>query len=147
VEIPPKTLKMPTEAGHRLYVKGRHLSYQRGRRNTPSSRISTGDNTGRASLRKLQRSGPAVPSSRSEPLLVLPRMHVSCCAHGDVHGIHDYDLANLQPRGQGTGKACDKWGERCVGWSGEGSIRRRSTRSTRYLRAFLHEGIIKTIRL
>ncbi|KAK4136465.1 ribosomal protein L35Ae [Trichocladium antarcticum] len=22
---------MPTEAGHRLYVKGRHLSYQRGR--------------------------------------------------------------------------------------------------------------------
>ncbi|KAB8302044.1 hypothetical protein EYC80_005496 [Monilinia laxa] len=25
---------MPTEAGHRLYVKGRHLSYQRGKRNT-----------------------------------------------------------------------------------------------------------------
>ncbi|KAK4129535.1 ribosomal protein L35Ae [Parathielavia appendiculata] len=25
---------MPSEAGHRLYVKGRHLSYQRGRRNT-----------------------------------------------------------------------------------------------------------------
>ncbi|KAG7293112.1 60S ribosomal protein L35B [Staphylotrichum longicolle] len=25
---------MPTEAGHRLYVKGRHLSYQRGRHNT-----------------------------------------------------------------------------------------------------------------
>jgi len=25
---------MGTEAGHRLYVKGRHLSYQRGKRNT-----------------------------------------------------------------------------------------------------------------
>ncbi|KKY15486.1 putative 60s ribosomal protein l33 [Phaeomoniella chlamydospora] len=25
---------MPTEAGHRLYVKGKHLSYQRGKRNT-----------------------------------------------------------------------------------------------------------------
>jgi len=25
---------MPSEAGHRLYVKGRHLSYQRGKRNT-----------------------------------------------------------------------------------------------------------------
>ncbi|TLS25823.1 hypothetical protein PpBr36_07699 [Pyricularia pennisetigena] len=25
------TIKMPTEAGHRLYVKGRHLSYQRSR--------------------------------------------------------------------------------------------------------------------
>ncbi|ATZ46355.1 putative 60s ribosomal protein l33 protein [Botrytis fragariae] len=25
---------MPTDAGHRLYVKGRHLSYQRGKRNT-----------------------------------------------------------------------------------------------------------------
>merc|ERR1712093_442951 len=26
--------KMPSEAGHRLYVKGRHISYQRGKRNT-----------------------------------------------------------------------------------------------------------------
>ncbi|KAG9711961.1 hypothetical protein KCU75_g24924, partial [Aureobasidium melanogenum] len=26
--------KMPSEQGHRLYVKGRHLSYQRGKRNT-----------------------------------------------------------------------------------------------------------------
>ncbi|GAB7347983.1 hypothetical protein MBLNU459_g5484t1 [Dothideomycetes sp. NU459] len=25
---------MPSEQGHRLYVKGRHLSYQRGKRNT-----------------------------------------------------------------------------------------------------------------
>ncbi|KAI9886799.1 MAG: 60S ribosomal protein L33B [Watsoniomyces obsoletus] len=25
---------MPSGAGHRLYVKGRHLSYQRGKRNT-----------------------------------------------------------------------------------------------------------------
>jgi len=25
---------MPSESGHRLYVKGRHLSYQRGRRTT-----------------------------------------------------------------------------------------------------------------
>lgn len=25
---------MPSESGHRLYVKGRHLSYQRGKRNT-----------------------------------------------------------------------------------------------------------------
>jgi len=25
---------MPSEAGHRLYVKGRHISYQRGKRNT-----------------------------------------------------------------------------------------------------------------
>ncbi|KAL8694429.1 MAG: hypothetical protein Q9218_000921 [Villophora microphyllina] len=25
---------MPSEGGHRLYVKGRHLSYQRGKRNT-----------------------------------------------------------------------------------------------------------------
>jgi len=25
---------MPSEAGHRLYVKGRHVSYQRGKRNT-----------------------------------------------------------------------------------------------------------------
>ncbi|EED12334.1 60S ribosomal protein L35Ae [Talaromyces stipitatus ATCC 10500] len=25
---------MPSEHGHRLYVKGRHLSYQRGKRNT-----------------------------------------------------------------------------------------------------------------
>ncbi|MCJ1354644.1 MAG: 60S ribosomal protein L33B [Icmadophila ericetorum] len=25
---------MPSEAGHRLYVKGRHLSYQRGKRTT-----------------------------------------------------------------------------------------------------------------
>ncbi|KAK3337204.1 60S ribosomal protein l33-like protein [Podospora appendiculata] len=25
---------MPTEAGHRLYVKGRHLSYQRAKHNT-----------------------------------------------------------------------------------------------------------------
>lgn len=28
---------MPTEAGHRLYVKGRHLSYQRSRHTTHSS--------------------------------------------------------------------------------------------------------------
>ncbi|PQE20830.1 60S ribosomal L33 protein [Rutstroemia sp. NJR-2017a BBW] len=28
---------MPSEAGHRLYVKGRHLSYQRGKRNTTPS--------------------------------------------------------------------------------------------------------------
>ncbi|KFY27837.1 hypothetical protein V493_03278 [Pseudogymnoascus sp. VKM F-4281 (FW-2241)] len=36
--IPPTVespfVKMPTEAGHRLYVKGRHLSYQRGKRIT-----------------------------------------------------------------------------------------------------------------
>ncbi|KAF2756189.1 60S ribosomal protein L33-A [Pseudovirgaria hyperparasitica] len=25
---------MPSEAGHRLYVKGKHVSYQRGKRNT-----------------------------------------------------------------------------------------------------------------
>jgi large subunit ribosomal protein L35Ae len=31
---------MPTEAGHRLYVKGRHLSYQRSRHNqTPSTSL------------------------------------------------------------------------------------------------------------
>jgi large subunit ribosomal protein L35Ae len=28
---------MPSEAGHRLYVKGRHLSYQRSRHTTKSS--------------------------------------------------------------------------------------------------------------